>query len=68
MEVYDVKFYEDSVVFLWQDPECGFGEFEIYKDDKGVIHGLSEAMCNNNDKSFLIEVLTAFAKEVNIDE
>lgn len=68
MEIYDVRFYEDSIVFLWQDPEIGFGEFEIYKDDKGVIHGLSEHMCSNEDKSFLENVLIAFSKGVQIDE
>ena len=68
MEVYETKFYEDSIIFLWQDPEIGFGEFEIYKDEDGIIHGLSEHMCTNSDKSFLEDVLMAFVKNVNIDE
>lgn len=68
MEVYDVKFYEDSIVFLWQDPDFGSGEFEIYKDEKGNLHGLSESMCTNFDKSFLENILLVFSKGVCIDE
>ena len=51
----------------WSGRE-GFGHYTLYHEkDSDKWHGDSECMDDNEDKTFLVSLLTQFIKEIEID-
>ena len=76
--VYKIEANETGISFYWDKEDCGFGVYTIrfgdstYNSKKDYtqqeIIGFSEAMDDNDDKSFLEELLESVVKNINIVE
>lgn len=72
LDAYDVKPFVNEkysgFVIKW-DSDIGFGEYTIYKSvDSDKWHGDSEHMDNNEDKSFIKELMKLFIEKLDITE
>lgn len=58
-----------GIIIYWDCPGTGFGEYTIYKEDNSlnVWTGDSEYMDNNNNKSFLKKLMSAWIDQIDIN-
>lgn len=61
----EVNVYSNGIVINWT-ADIGFGEYELVKDGKWT--GYSEYMDKGEDKTFLRDLLMAFADSVEVKE
>ena len=70
LDAYDIEPFVNEkytgFVIKW-DSDIGFGEYTIYKSiDSDKWHGDSEHMDNNEDKSFIKELLKLFVEKLDV--
>jgi hypothetical protein len=60
------KFVHDGCIRIFWSASIGFGQYDLYKDEKGKWHGDSECMDDNEDKDFIKKLLSLMFEELNI--
>lgn len=68
LKINTISITPDQIILHWSGAD-GYGQYALIANNEGnIIEGYSEYMDNNNDKSFIKELLLSLVDKIKIVE